>query len=126
TFTAELEVPAGSWEYKVALDDAWDESYGADGSGDNSPLTVAGPTTLRFTYDDATHRTSVTPVDLTGGYTDADDALVADPVRQPGSDETFYFVMTDRFANGDPSNDTGGIAGDRLDHGFDPTDKGFY
>ena len=34
--------------------------------------------------------------------------------------------MTDRFANGDTSNDTAGIAGDRLAHGFDPTDKGFY
>ena len=34
--------------------------------------------------------------------------------------------MTDRFANGDASNDAGGIAGDRLSTGFDPTDKGFY
>jgi glycosidase len=37
-----------------------------------------------------------------------------------------YFVLPDRFANGDPANDTGGIAGDRLTHGFDPADKGFY
>ena len=37
-----------------------------------------------------------------------------------------YFVMPDRFANGDTGNDTGGISGDRLDNGFDPTDKGFY
>src|SRR5690606_4957271 len=37
-----------------------------------------------------------------------------------------YFVMTDRFANGDPSNDRGGLDGDRLTTGFDPTDKGFY
>src|SRR5690606_29704232 len=43
-----------------------------------------------------------------------------------GGDERFYFVMTDRFANGDPSNDTGGLDGDRLATGFDPTDKGFY
>ena len=48
------------------------------------------------------------------------------PVRQPGSDEVFYFVMTDRFANGDTSNDEGGLTGDRLATGFDPTDKGFY
>ncbi|MFN2320566.1 MAG: alpha-amylase family glycosyl hydrolase [Dermatophilaceae bacterium] len=34
--------------------------------------------------------------------------------------------MTDRFANGDPSNDTGGLEGDRLGTGFDPTDKGFF
>lgn len=41
-------------------------------------------------------------------------------------DEVIYFVLTDRFANGDPKNDTGGIKGDRLKHGFDPTHKGFY
>ncbi len=34
--------------------------------------------------------------------------------------------MPDRFANGDPANDTGGIAGTRTDHGFDPTHKGFF
>ena len=34
--------------------------------------------------------------------------------------------MPDRFANGDPSNDQGGLSGDRLVTGFDPTDKGFY
>ncbi|QFT77335.1 alpha-amylase family glycosyl hydrolase [Erythrobacter sp. THAF29] len=42
------------------------------------------------------------------------------------SDEVVYFVLPDRFENGDPSNDTGGIEGDRLTHGFDPTHKGFY
>ena len=34
--------------------------------------------------------------------------------------------MTDRFANGDTANDEGGLTGDRLATGFDPTDKGFY
>jgi glycosidase len=41
-------------------------------------------------------------------------------------DEIIYFVLPDRFENGDPSNDTGGIAGGPLQHGFDPTHKGFY
>jgi neopullulanase len=41
-------------------------------------------------------------------------------------DEVIYFVLPDRFANGDPKNDTGGIKGDRLKHGYDPTHKGFY
>jgi glycosidase len=41
-------------------------------------------------------------------------------------DDVFYFVMPDRFDNGDLTNDTGGISGDRLDHGFDPYDKGMY
>lgn len=41
-------------------------------------------------------------------------------------DEVIYFVLPDRFENGDPSNDRGGLSGDRLATGFDPTHKGFY
>src|SRR5262249_14515911 len=41
-------------------------------------------------------------------------------------DEIVYFVLPDRFANGDVSNDRGGLPGDRLATGFDPTHKGFY
>jgi glycosidase len=41
-------------------------------------------------------------------------------------DEVIYFVLPDRFANGDPKNDMGGIKGDRMTHGFDPAHKGFY
>ncbi|THD35247.1 MAG: alpha-amylase [Sphingomonas sp.] len=41
-------------------------------------------------------------------------------------DEVIYFVLPDRFENGDPANDRGGLTGDRLVTGFDPTAKGFY
>lgn len=41
-------------------------------------------------------------------------------------DEVIYFVLPDRFENGDPTNDRGGRKGDRLKTGFDPTHKGFY
>lgn len=41
-------------------------------------------------------------------------------------DEVIYFVLPDRFNNGDNSNDTGGITGDKMAHGFDATHKGFY
>ncbi|RYV52243.1 pullulanase-type alpha-1,6-glucosidase [Pengzhenrongella frigida] len=125
-YAAQFSVPAGTYEYKVAVNDTWDEAYGVDGGGDNAPIVLAGTTTLRFAFDDTTHRITLTPVDLPAGYTAADDALVAPPVRQPGSDEQFYFVMTDRFANGDPTNDTGGLTGDALSTGFDPANKGFY
>ncbi|MFU8832253.1 MAG: alpha-amylase family glycosyl hydrolase [Wenzhouxiangella sp.] len=50
--------------------------------------------------------------------------LVADERRI--EDEVIYFVMPDRFYNADPANDTGGIDGGSLQHGFDPTHKGFY
>ncbi|UAB78834.1 alpha-amylase [Erythrobacter sp. SCSIO 43205] len=46
--------------------------------------------------------------------------------ERPAEDEVVYFVLPDRFSNGDASNDTGGIEGGRLDHGFDPAHKGFY
>ena len=41
-------------------------------------------------------------------------------------DEVIYFVLPDRFENGDTANDRGGLTGDRLKTGFDPTSKGFY
>ena len=41
-------------------------------------------------------------------------------------DEVIYFLLPDRFENGDPSNDRGGMSGDRLQTGFDPTHKGFF
>ncbi|PTS84618.1 alpha-amylase [Sphingomonas sp. HMWF008] len=45
---------------------------------------------------------------------------------RPPQDEVIYFVLPDRFANADPANDRGGLTGDRLVTGFDPTAKGFY
>ena len=126
TYAAALELPAGDHELKVVLDEDWDTSYGVGGGAENYQLRLAGATTLQLTFDETTTLLSVTAPDLDQGYTAADDALVADPVHQAGSDEQFYFVMTDRFANGDPGNDTGGLDGDRLETGFDPTDKGFY
>ena len=41
-------------------------------------------------------------------------------------DEVVYFMLPDRFENGDPANDRGGLKGDRLKTGYDPTNKGFY
>ena len=41
-------------------------------------------------------------------------------------DEVIYFLLPDRFENGDPSNDRGGLNGDRLATGYDPTHKGFF
>ena len=48
------------------------------------------------------------------------------PPRDPARAEIVYRVVTDRFENGDPANDRGGIAGGRLDHGFDPRRAHFY
>ncbi|WP_442737865.1 pullulanase-type alpha-1,6-glucosidase [Streptomyces pseudogriseolus] len=56
----------------------------------------------------------------------SDAKLAASPARHDLTREQFYFVLPDRFANGDTKNDRGGLTGSRLTHGYDPTDKGFY
>lgn len=47
-------------------------------------------------------------------------------LRAPVTDEVFYFVMADRFENGDTADDRGGLDGGPLETGFDPTARGFY
>ncbi|MFD6292306.1 pullulanase-type alpha-1,6-glucosidase [Streptomyces sp. NPDC060205] len=56
----------------------------------------------------------------------SDAALAKTPARNDLTREQFYFVLPDRFANGDTANDKGGLTGSRLATGYDPTDKGFY
>ncbi len=124
TWEGTFDVPAGTWEFKVAMDGAWDVAHG-DGD-QNVPLRLDQDATLTFSLDEATGAIALSSPDLTGATDAGDDAIVADAPRHAGGSEVFYFVLTDRFADGDPSNNTAGIEGDRLDHGFDPTDTGFY
>jgi pullulanase-type alpha-1,6-glucosidase len=54
----EFVLPAGEYEYKVAINQSWDENYGglADPGGSNVLMTVAeDDTAVRFYYDHATH-----------------------------------------------------------------------
>ena len=48
-------------------------------------------------------------------------ALARDSVRGPLSADSIYFVMTDRYANGDTTNDKGGLTGDYTTTGYDPS-----
>ncbi len=50
-------LPAGSYEYKAALDNSWDENYGANAAqgGSNIPLSLAADTTVKFYYSHGTH-----------------------------------------------------------------------
>jgi pullulanase len=49
-------IPAGDYEYKIALDGAWDRNYGLGGeaSGPNIPLSLAEDTEVSFSYDHST------------------------------------------------------------------------
>jgi glycosidase len=50
-------IPAGNWQYKVALNGSWAENYGADYqlNGPNINLTLAAGGAVRFYYDHKTH-----------------------------------------------------------------------
>ncbi|MER3410433.1 MAG: hypothetical protein C4306_10145, partial [Thermoleophilia bacterium] len=48
------------------------------------------------------------------------------PERAPIATQRIYFVVTDRYANGDTANDRGGLRGSRGLTGFDPTDPAWF
>lgn len=54
------------------------------------------------------------------------EALAAPSVRSPIAADRFYFVMTDRYRDGNPVNNTGGTAGPISVTGFEPTSDGYY
>ncbi len=50
-------IPAGSYQYKAALNNSWDENYGlhAVPGGDNIPLNLASDSSVKFYYDHKSH-----------------------------------------------------------------------
>ena len=72
------------------------------------------------------------PLQISPGYAaspvnDPVDVTLYTPALEHSiEDEVFYFVLPDRFNDADPSNNTGGLPGGALEHGYLPTDKGFY
>ncbi len=83
-------------------------------SSTTAPVATIPPSTTSATPDPATTVGSEQP------------GIAVPPVRSPATRRAIYFVMTDRFANGDPSNDQGGIDGGPLDHGYLPERDGYY
>ncbi|MGC5165784.1 pullulanase-type alpha-1,6-glucosidase [Luteimicrobium sp. DT211] len=59
------DLPAGSYEYKAALNDSWDVSYGVGGAqgGGNIPYTTDGAKPVTFFYDPVTHWATNTAAD---------------------------------------------------------------
>lgn len=61
-YTLVAEIPAGEYEFKVALDGAWTVNYGSDGSldGPNYALSLSDAGTVTFVYDPETHLVEIT------------------------------------------------------------------
>lgn len=61
TWSITVDLPAGEYEYKIALNRTWDENYGEGGvrDGPNIPLELTADSTVTFTYDNATHLVTV-------------------------------------------------------------------
>jgi len=72
---------------------------------------------------------ALTPPSALGhGRSSHPDPAARHSLRQPVTDQNFYFVMADRFDNGDTANDNGGLPPGTGEgqSGFDPTGKGWY
>jgi glycosidase len=101
--------------------DAADEpsSTASSASTDESITSSVPATSTAPTTELPATTTTTEPLDQSRGPTAA-------PVRHPSTARPIYFVMPDRFANGDTGNDTAGLDGDQLVHGFDPTDRAYH
>ena len=73
--------------------------------------------------------TAVAAVGLSGLPAHADatlDAMASGSVRSPIAQDRFYFVMTDRYKDGDPANNEGGQTGALSQTGFLPESISYY
>ena len=57
-----VEIPAGDYEAKVALNGAWDFNYGVDGEagGENYTFSLASDGTVTFAFDPETDLLEIT------------------------------------------------------------------
>lgn len=83
-----FSIPAGSYEYKVALDGSWDRNYGlnAEADGGNIPLELEADTDVSFSYD---HSTGVISDSVSGDVVSSPDddmmSEIPDSISIPGS-----------------------------------------
>ena len=107
-----FNIPAGSWEYKAALNDSWDENYGANAqqNGPNIALNLGAPTAVKFYYDHATHwvtdNVNSRIVTAPGSYqteigcaSDWDPSCLRTWLQDPDGDGTYTFT-TDKIPTG--------------------------
>ena len=111
-FRGTFTVPAGAFEYKAAINESFDENYGAGGAqgGANIPLTAPGGEVM-FTYNHTTHViTDDTPRSLTAqqaAHWVTRDLIAWDlPDEREGFSYRLYWA-----AEGGLTNDDGTITG---------------
>ncbi|HEY8723712.1 MAG TPA: glucodextranase DOMON-like domain-containing protein [Gaiellaceae bacterium] len=78
-------LPAGSYQAKVAVNEGWDENYGAGGTPNGSNIAFSVPTDhakVTFSYDTTSHRLTIS---------------VADPQGAPGALSHFDLARKDCF-----------------------------
>ena len=116
-----VDVPAGAWEWKVALDGSVGPQLpgGQRAAGAGRPC----PADVLLRRHVAPRRRGARPTRPRASPTPTAQ-LAGTSLRDDLTRERFYFVMADRFENGDPTNDTGGIAGDRLAQRLRPHPQG--
>jgi hypothetical protein len=90
-FVANL--PAGDYQYKVAFNNGWTESYGADGKkdGDNIKISLGYDKVVTFFYNDTTHKiTTSRTIALVG---DLQQALGASGNWDPATTKTQMYTV---------------------------------
>jgi hypothetical protein len=100
-------LPAGSYEFKAALDDSWTENYGlhAQRDGANIPLNLASAGEVKFYYDHKSHwitddKSSVIAVapgsfqSELGCPADWDPGCLRSWLQDPDGDGTYTFSTT--------------------------------
>jgi hypothetical protein len=111
-WTGTFDIPAGYWEYKVALNHSWSENYGQWGvpGGPNIPLALTTPATIQFDYNSVTHFVILTYkkmalcvsafYDANGnGYKDWGENTIMNNVSFSLSDTTRFTPITDTSGN---------------------------
>ena len=111
-------LPAGDYEFKIAFNEMW----GGDIPASNVPFTIGVlGDQLIISWDSSNDDVTVQVV------SSIEDPLVAEVITHPVQSEIFYFLMTDRFENGDPTNDEGASPGGTLtETGYLVDDISFY
>jgi glycosidase len=102
-----FDIPTGSYEYKAALNNSWDENYGAGAvsNGPNIPLSLGSNGSVKFYYDHKSHwitsnansTIAVAPGSFQselGCSADWDPACLRSWLQDPDGDGTYVFVTS--------------------------------